>query len=237
MFAKNLKYLREKNAMEQTELAHRLGRKSSSSISEWEKGKYTPKIGVINDIAEIFKVSISDLMDSDLSTAQESTLSKITDISSKLEPPRQEKVYNFAEEQLEEQNSIIENNVVEIPKKIINGRSTAAGEPIDGDTQDVEASTMIVEQTEIPNGADEIVTIAGDSMEPTYENGSQVFVHWQPSVEQGEVAIVSIVGDGVTCKKIYYDWEEGEITLRSINDKYEDRIFSMDEIRVIGKVL
>ena len=33
MFAKNLKYLREKNHMEQLDLAKELGRKSASSIS------------------------------------------------------------------------------------------------------------------------------------------------------------------------------------------------------------
>ena len=43
-----------------------LGRKSSSSISEWEKGKYTPKAGVLNDIAKIFGVSLSKLMSTDL---------------------------------------------------------------------------------------------------------------------------------------------------------------------------
>lgn len=67
MFAKNLKYLREKSGMEQIELAYQLGRKSSSSVSEWEKGKYTPKIGVLNEIANIFNVDIDDLMNKDLS--------------------------------------------------------------------------------------------------------------------------------------------------------------------------
>ena len=38
MFAKNLRYLRERNNMEQLDLAKELGRKSASSISEWEKG-------------------------------------------------------------------------------------------------------------------------------------------------------------------------------------------------------
>ena len=41
-FASNLKLLRQKYKMEQIDLANRLGRKSSSSVSEWEKGKYTP---------------------------------------------------------------------------------------------------------------------------------------------------------------------------------------------------
>ena len=67
-FGKNLKYLREKSGMEQIELAKRLGKKSSSSISEWEKGVYTPKSGVLSDIAKIFRVNLHDLMNEDLST-------------------------------------------------------------------------------------------------------------------------------------------------------------------------
>ena len=66
-FASNLRFLRQKNGLEQIDLATRLGRKSSSSISEWEKGKYTPKAGVLNDIANIFGVSVSKLMSTDLS--------------------------------------------------------------------------------------------------------------------------------------------------------------------------
>lgn len=67
MFAKNLKYLRERNNMEQMDLAEELGRKSASSISEWEKGKYTPKMKVLSQIAKIFNVNIDDLMERDLS--------------------------------------------------------------------------------------------------------------------------------------------------------------------------
>ena len=67
MFAKNLRYLRERNDMEQIDLAEKLGRKSSSSISEWEKGKYTPKMKVLSQIAKIFNVNIDDLMEKDLS--------------------------------------------------------------------------------------------------------------------------------------------------------------------------
>ena len=66
MFAKNLKFLRKKFDMEQSELAHLLGRKSASSISEWEKGKYTPKLGVLSEIAKIFNVNINDLMEKDM---------------------------------------------------------------------------------------------------------------------------------------------------------------------------
>lgn len=68
VFGKNLKYLRERKGLEQLELAQLLGRKSSSSVSEWEKGTYTPKAGALADIAKIFHVDLSDLMNVDLTT-------------------------------------------------------------------------------------------------------------------------------------------------------------------------
>ncbi|MGX0099622.1 helix-turn-helix transcriptional regulator [Staphylococcus cohnii] len=71
MFSQNLKYLRNKHDMEQIDLAHKLGKKSASSISEWEKGKYTPKIKTLKDIASIFNVTINDLMSVDLSSESE----------------------------------------------------------------------------------------------------------------------------------------------------------------------
>lgn len=82
MFDKNLKFLREKFSMEQIELAHKLGRKSSSSISEWEKGKYTPNFKTLSEIADIFNVDLDDLMNQDLSKTNQS---KQEDISKTLD--------------------------------------------------------------------------------------------------------------------------------------------------------
>ncbi|WKF72328.1 helix-turn-helix domain-containing protein [Lactococcus lactis] len=102
-FAINLKYLRQKNNMEQLELANLLGRKSSSSVSEWEKGKYTPKAGVLNDIAKIFSIPLSKLMNENLSEQSITILDKINQISSELEEPRKKVVLDTASSQLEEQ--------------------------------------------------------------------------------------------------------------------------------------
>lgn len=71
MFSRNLKYLRQVHGIEQADLALKLGRKSASTISEWESGKYTPKIGVLSQIANIFNVDIDDLMTKDLSSPTE----------------------------------------------------------------------------------------------------------------------------------------------------------------------
>lgn len=76
-FGKNLRYLREKKDVDQLELANLLGRKSASSISEWEKGTYTPKSGVLSDIARIFNVNLQDLMNTDLSKPQATNLIEV----------------------------------------------------------------------------------------------------------------------------------------------------------------
>ena len=114
MFAQNLRYLRESHNMEQIELAERLGKKSSSTISEWEKGKYTPRIGVLNDISEIFNVSISDLMNIDLSIQNNSINNDHMNLFSQLDNSRKIKVNAFAQKQLEEQ---LENKIVELPRR------------------------------------------------------------------------------------------------------------------------
>ena len=119
-------------------------------------------------------------------------------------------------------------------KYIVKNRCTAAGTPIDGDYED--AQQEIIVRNEVPRGADEVVTIAGDSMEPLLKQGSQAFVHYQPTPDtDGQIVIVSIKGDGVTCKRIYR--EDGKIRLKSINEKYEDMVFPAEDIRIIGKVI
>ena len=203
-----------------------------STVRKWENGMIEnmgrDKIVALSKALDISPLDILGMSEKDLPK------SSIETIYNQLEKPRQTKVYNFAEQQLEEQNS----NVVHFPKKeklpTIKNSASAANptELVYGDT--------VVEEEEferVPSSADFAVPIIGDSMEPVIRNGQFVFVKEQPDVEDGEIAIVELDGDGVTCKEIYKDYENQTIILRSINDLYEDRIVSPEQIRIIGKVV
>lgn len=223
--------LREKKNMTQTELSEYLGMKTYTTVSKWESDDNFPKGKDLKKLAELFGVS-SDYL---LGLSQDTSASSISDIYNKLELPRQEKVYNFAEEQLEEQK---QSNILDFQKKekipTVHNSASAANptELAYGDT--------VVEEEEferVPNNADFAVPIIGDSMEPIIRNGQFVFVKEQPDVEDGEIAIVELDGDGVTCKEIYKDYENQTIILRSLNEVYEDRIVSPEQIRIIGKVV
>lgn len=192
------------------------------------RGVMNAKVENVIKIADGLNMKAEDLMSLD-------NTQSIFTIYNQLAPPRQEKVYDFAERQLEEQNR---GNVAHFPKKeklpTIKNSASAANptELVYGDT--------VVEEEEferVPNNADFAVPIIGDSMEPVIRNGQFVFVKEQPDVEDGEIAIVEIDGDGVTCKEVYRDYKSQTIILRSINGLYEDRVVSPEQIRIIGKVV
>lgn len=153
----------------------------------------------------------------------------LLDIYNKLDSKRQSKVYEFASHQLDEQNGIQEEKVV----YLVRGRQSAAGSMIYVD--DVDAEMGVLPSSIVPNGANELVQITGDSMEPLIKKGSEVYLRYQPIVEDGEVAIVRIEDDGVTCKYLYRDGKN--VILKSENPEYEDIVVDAEKVSVIGKVL
>lgn len=67
---KNLRYLREINGIEQSQIASLLGKKSTSAISEWEKGLRKPNIGDLHDLSIFFNIKIDDFVNKDLSISR-----------------------------------------------------------------------------------------------------------------------------------------------------------------------
>lgn len=62
---KTIKELRENRRITQRELAERLN-VSDKAISKWETGKGLPDIGIIEDLAQVLEVSITELLTGDL---------------------------------------------------------------------------------------------------------------------------------------------------------------------------
>ena len=226
-FASNLKYLRQRNNIEQLELAERLGRKSPSSISEWEKGRYTPKAGVLSDIAKIFNVPLSKLMNEDITKSSITTLDKISHVSSELHPHRQEKVLDFAQAELTDQNK--ENTIKLFPYNVQEKLSAGTGYDYDGNgSYDVAYSDKEIDY-------DFASWVFGDSMLPDYPNGDVALIKVCPFDYDGDVYAVDWDGQSYI-KKVYK--EEDGLRLVSTNEKYADKFAAFsEEPRIIGKVV
>ena len=79
--------------------------------------------------------------------------------------------------------------------------------------------------------ADFVISVCGDSMEPTYHDGDKVFVEKCNAVDIGEVGIFVVNGD-------VYIKELGNQCLISHNEKYKPiRIGESDSLYCCGRVI
>lgn len=221
VFPRMLAYFLDRDDMTMKELGDKMG-KTKSAVSRWVSGENQPKVDDIEKLVDIFDTDIQTLI-----FGGDGTYDELFGVYEQLNEQRQENVLYYAEYQLDQQNSEIN----EPQLSIITGRSTAAGPARYVDDADAEVITASM----VPKGADELVRVKGKSMEPLIRDGDNVYIRHQPTLEQGEVGIISIENEGVTCKKFYLDGDT--VVLRSVNDDYEDMKFDTSQIRILGKVL
>ena len=85
--------------------------------------------------------------------------------------------------------------------------------------------------------ADFALRCKGDSMiNARIFDGDLVYIHQQPTVENGQIAAVRI-GEEATLKKVYYAQGSGRITLRACNPLYPDQVYEgedLNDVDILG---
>nr|DAS31542.1 MAG TPA: Repressor protein CI [Caudoviricetes sp.] len=236
--------LREGRNMTQTELSEILGMKTYTTVSKWEKNENFPKGKDLKKLAEIFNVTsdyLLGLADSKLGkiTAQ-SEKNEIISIYDQLENPRQEKVLNYAKEQLEEQEN---SNIISIFNKpqddedyitdYVEGLVAAGRGIFQEDNLHMEVK---LRANDVPNEYDTIAKVAGDSMEPLIEDNDLLFIKITSQVDVNDIGIFQVNGKNFV-KKLKRDYD-GSWYLQSLNNSYEEiHLTENDDIRTIGEVV
>lgn len=239
-----MKLRRKQLKISADEIASALG-VSRSTIFRYEKGEIEKlPTESLRIIAEVLKTTPEELMGW---TENKSNFS-IVSVFNQLSPPRQQKVYNFAENQLEEQkkenkqknNSITsleqfrkkkEEGIIYGTIKWYGAVSAGTGEFLTDET--CEEIELPVEQ--IPDEADFCLSVNGDSMEPIFNDNDYVFVKRQLEIYSGNIGVVIVNGESFL-KRIWF--ENNFVRLESFNKKYKDIIITEnDEFRIVGKVV
>ena len=91
-----------------------------------------------------------------------------------------------------------------------------------------------------PDAADFALLVDGDSMEPRYHSGQIIYVREQPTVENGQIAVVQIQGPDDFQPQAYL--KKVKITgttaqLISLNKAYDTLTVPLDELTVLGTVI
>ncbi|HDC5293562.1 TPA: helix-turn-helix transcriptional regulator [Staphylococcus aureus] len=229
IIAKNIrKFLNDSN-MSQKKLAELINIKPST-LSDYLNLRSNPSHGVIQRIADVFEVGKSDI---DTTYKDDSD---ITSIYNKLTPPRQENVLNYANEQLEEQNSkgdnVVDINSYKQEKTPVNVNGCVSA----GVGERLHDETLFTEMVKGPIPTHDLaLKVNGDSMEPMFKDGEIIFVEKTHNIKNGQIGIF-IIEEEAYVKKVFV--EDDRLTLVSLNKDYDDLHFYRNEsVRLIGKVI
>lgn len=238
-----IRKLRESRNMTQTELSEILGMKSYTTVSKWEKNENFPKGKDLKKLAEIFNVTsdyllgLSDTKLGKITTQNEHP--EILTIYNQLEEPKQEKVLDYAKEQLEEQNSSKIVSIFDKPQDgdyitdYVEGLVAAGHGTFQEDNLHMEVK---LRAEDVPEDYDTIAKVAGDSMEPMIEDNDLLFIKVTSQVDINDIGIFQINGKNFV-KKLKRDYNGGWY-LQSLNNSYEEiHLSEDDDIRTIGEVV
>ena len=232
ILGKTIKKIRVSRGLTQVQLSKLTGLRQNT-ISNHENGNRSLDEVDINIYAQALGVSPKELFE-----AYQDDNNNITTIYNQLNSDRKEKVYNFATEQLNEQNNKIRNINDYIEEeadwyevKFYGSISAGTGLYLD----DEQVETINFSSNMVPNGTDFCLKVNGDSMEPTFNNGDYVFIKRETDFRNGTIGAV-IVNSEAYLKKIYIT--DNSIRLVSLNKKYKDISVSEDDtLKYVGTVV
>ncbi|HEL1143053.1 TPA: XRE family transcriptional regulator [Streptococcus equi subsp. zooepidemicus] len=252
---KYIKKYRDTNNLSMAEFAKESGI-SKAYVSVLEKNRdprngkeIIPSIPIIKKVSDTIGISFDDLLNSldenqiialnETKTEKNlnsSTLQKITSTSSQLEHKRQLNVLDYAETQLEQQNTVGHSkNTVEEPQAAYytyNYYDHAASAGTGQYLSDVQVETI---ELPVDYDADFVIPVYGDSMEPEYHSGDYVFVKLSVELTDGDIGVFEYYGDAYI-KQLLIN-AEGAF-LHSFNSKYDDIPIDRDsDFRIIGEVI
>ena len=243
-----IKDARKKKKLTQAQLSKLTGY-SQNTISNHENGNRSLDEDNIKTYATALGLTSDDLFEAlDIKNSLENKImiidkkqtkiDNLLDVYSQLEESRQTKVYNFAEQQLEEQNS----NVVQFPIQNNHEEVQAYLSAGTGILNYYEADKDIVEVPADAPEHDWIFKIVGDSMKPLFDTGDIVYVdefkQGTDTIQNGRIYVVEVDGEAYI-KKVYVYDETKTLRLVSLNKDYMDLLFRFEDsdIKFIGRVI
>jgi len=224
-----IKEARLKKGLKQDELAARIGAKSGAAVSSWEVGKAKPDCTTLLSLCEVLGVSSDELLGLEgdsLSASEHDMIRKYRYMDSygkraveALIDVEYERA--LAKPQRNQKARLLKLDFYNYPA------SAGIGNFLENETPE----ELWVKDSPLSEKADYVISISGDSMEPTYHDGDLVLVEKCPTVSEGEIGIFIVNGDA-------FIKELGDACLLSHNPTYTPiKLGESDSIYCCGRVL
>lgn len=215
-YPEKLKQRRQELGLKQTEIAKKLGI-SKQSYFAWEKGVTQPTKNNLAKLEELLNVPVGYFNELEIAT-----------LYKKLNNGNQDKALSYVKSLVKQQN-VVSINEARFSYKVYERLSAGIGATI---YEDMDYDTVYFDKELAHDFAS---WIDGDSMEPTYHNGSVALIRETGFDYDG--AVYAVVWNSQTYIKKVYREAEG-LRLVSINKDYADRFAPYDDNpRIVGKIV
>lgn len=213
----NIKQIRRLYGLTQQDLADRLDLKRSL-VGSYEEGRATPKISVLQQIAQAFNLSLDELVSSDLKAER---------------TPQQ----RSTEKQLQVLSVVVDRNNDElipiVPVKASAGYLNGLADP----EYIGQLPRFSMPVPELSSGKTyRVFQIKGDSMLPVLP-GSYLFCEFVESVSEvheGQTYVLITRDDGLVYKRLYVK-EKNQLLLKSDNPVYEPYLVAGESVLEVWK--
>ena len=225
-----IKKYRNIKGMTQQDIADALGESSGRVIYNWEKGIGRPDCDKLARLCDLLEVSADELIGCK-SMAQRPTATEWNTIQKyrALDEHGKEIVDYLIDSEYKRVATLLRKPKSRMLKMDYYTLPASAGT---GNFLDSEfAEELLVPENAEAEQADFVISVGGDSMEPTYHDGDKVFVEKCDSVDIGEVGIFVVNGEA-------YIKELGNHKLISYNEKYKPiPLTENDSVYCCGRVI
>ncbi|MCR4707055.1 MAG: helix-turn-helix domain-containing protein [Clostridiales bacterium] len=195
-FGDRLRFFRLRRGINAPAFAKELG-VAKSSVTNWETGVSFPKQELLPRLCDLLSVSPNALYgfadaEGDLSPEEREALR----FYRRLSPLDRKNILSFMRAMLENRASELREECrlrwLVLPRlydRVCAGDGTEL-------FSDGESEPCFLPATQETRLADAVITVTGNSMEPTFRNGEHLLVRWQKEIRPGEIGVFLVGGQG-----------------------------------------
>lgn len=230
-FGNKICAVRKAKGFTQPQLAKMIG-VTKNSITNWEKGTSRPELAIIPKLCAALGISTDSLFGMPASNGllSESEQEHMKLFRS-LDRYKQRSIDTLIESMIENELLAFREQCVAAFTRLSHHElpaSAGTGTPL-ADTDEQEY--IFLRNSRSVCRADAIITVTGDSMLPTFQDGDELLIEYTPEIRSGEIGIFIVAGEGFV-KEYQPDG------LHSHNPKYKTvRPAQDDGFHCIGRVL
>ena len=227
-FGEKLAELRRRAGLSQAELAARLGaygiEVTNRAVSKWENGLTQPSAEQFLALCRALGV---ENVSAEFLGRRSGLLRELNDLGVR-------KVREYADLLRASGLYAAETGAAEAAARVLPlytlAVSAGTGQFLDSD--DFES---VIVGADVPDTADYGVRVAGNSMEPRYQDGQTVWVQYRRTLRSGEIGVF-LYDDNAYLKQLIVD--DAGVRLHSLNPAYSDIVVgSAGELRVLGRAV